>query len=113
MFFELWTENIPPVVKNADGECQSLEFYLHIHFTIYPLRRPTGRHVCISKLFLTIKSIILSILSSNKNQLSPQDNKYNCLFFIKCPLSCAVGHIYILDAAYGFYLVITSLSGFG
>lgn len=50
MFFELWTENIPPGVKDTDGEVQSLEFYLHIYFTIYPLRRHTGRHVCISKL---------------------------------------------------------------
>ncbi|XP_029003860.1 lisH domain-containing protein ARMC9 isoform X2 [Betta splendens] len=44
VFFELWTENIPPGVINTDAECQSLEFYLHIHFTIYPLRRHTGRH---------------------------------------------------------------------
>uniref|UniRef100_A0AAQ6IVA6 LisH domain-containing protein ARMC9 n=1 Tax=Anabas testudineus TaxID=64144 RepID=A0AAQ6IVA6_ANATE len=39
VFFELWMENIPQEVKNTDGEAQSLEFYLHIHFTIYPLRR--------------------------------------------------------------------------
>uniref|UniRef100_A0A7N6AA00 LisH domain-containing protein ARMC9 n=1 Tax=Anabas testudineus TaxID=64144 RepID=A0A7N6AA00_ANATE len=35
----MWMENIPQEVKNTDGEAQSLEFYLHIHFTIYPLRR--------------------------------------------------------------------------
>ncbi|KAL6108083.1 armc9 [Pungitius sinensis] len=44
VFFELWTENIPPEIKDTDTEAQSLEFYLHIHFTIYPLRRHPGRH---------------------------------------------------------------------
>ncbi|XP_067370792.1 lisH domain-containing protein ARMC9 isoform X2 [Channa argus] len=44
VFFELWTENIPLEVINTDAEAQSLEFYLHIHFTIYPLRRHPGRH---------------------------------------------------------------------
>ncbi|XP_065811864.1 lisH domain-containing protein ARMC9 isoform X5 [Labrus bergylta] len=44
VFFELWTENIPSEVKDTDPEAQSLEFYLHIHFTIYPLRRHPGRH---------------------------------------------------------------------
>ncbi|XP_044056316.1 lisH domain-containing protein ARMC9 isoform X2 [Siniperca chuatsi] len=44
VFFELWTDNIPSEVKDADAEAQSLEFYLHIHFTIYPLRRHPGRH---------------------------------------------------------------------
>ncbi|XP_041861320.1 lisH domain-containing protein ARMC9 isoform X2 [Melanotaenia boesemani] len=43
VFFELWTENIPSEVKDVDAEAQSLEFYLHIHFTIYPLRRHPGR----------------------------------------------------------------------
>ncbi|KAL3979033.1 hypothetical protein ACER0C_017583 [Sarotherodon galilaeus] len=43
VFFELWTENIPPRVKDTDAEAQGLEFYLYIHFTIYPLRRhPVG-----------------------------------------------------------------------
>ncbi|XP_051231887.1 lisH domain-containing protein ARMC9 isoform X16 [Dicentrarchus labrax] len=44
VFFELWTDNIPSEVKDTDPEAQSLEFYLHIHFTIYPLRRHPGRH---------------------------------------------------------------------
>uniref|UniRef100_A0A3Q1AGW0 LisH domain-containing protein ARMC9 n=1 Tax=Amphiprion ocellaris TaxID=80972 RepID=A0A3Q1AGW0_AMPOC len=44
VFFELWTENIPSEVKDTDAEALSLEFYLHIHFTIYPLRRHPGRH---------------------------------------------------------------------
>ncbi|KAF1385588.1 hypothetical protein PFLUV_G00109330 [Perca fluviatilis] len=44
VFFELWTENIPSEIKDTDSEAQSLEFYLHIHFTIYPLRRHPDRH---------------------------------------------------------------------
>ncbi|XP_047444171.1 lisH domain-containing protein ARMC9 isoform X2 [Mugil cephalus] len=44
VFFELWEENIPTEVKDEETEAQSLEFYLHIHFTIYPLRRHPGRH---------------------------------------------------------------------
>ncbi|XP_074524604.1 lisH domain-containing protein ARMC9 isoform X2 [Halichoeres trimaculatus] len=44
VFFELWADNIPAEVKDTDAEAQSLEFYLHIHFTIYPLRRHPGRH---------------------------------------------------------------------
>ncbi|KAM7387963.1 hypothetical protein PAMP_024167 [Pampus punctatissimus] len=44
VFFELWAENIPSEVKDTDAEAQGLEFYLHIHFTIYPLRRHPGRH---------------------------------------------------------------------
>ncbi|XP_059197559.1 lisH domain-containing protein ARMC9 [Centropristis striata] len=44
VFFELWTENVPSEIKDTDTEAQSLEFYLHIHFTIYPLRRHPVRH---------------------------------------------------------------------
>ncbi|KAG8003093.1 LisH domain-containing protein ARMC9 [Nibea albiflora] len=44
VFFELWTDNIPSEVKDTDAEAQALEFYLHIHFTIYPLRRHPSRH---------------------------------------------------------------------
>ncbi|XP_034530753.1 lisH domain-containing protein ARMC9 isoform X2 [Notolabrus celidotus] len=44
VFFELWADHIPAEVKDTDVETQSLEFYLHIHFTIYPLRRHPGRH---------------------------------------------------------------------
>ncbi|KAK2835405.1 hypothetical protein Q5P01_015889 [Channa striata] len=44
VFFELWTENVPLEVINTDAEAQSLEFYLQIHFTIYPLRRHPDRH---------------------------------------------------------------------
>uniref|UniRef100_A0A3P9L810 LisH domain-containing protein ARMC9 n=1 Tax=Oryzias latipes TaxID=8090 RepID=A0A3P9L810_ORYLA len=38
VFFELWKENIPSEVKDLDAETQGLEFYLHVHFTIFPLR---------------------------------------------------------------------------
>ncbi|KAM4629219.1 lisH domain-containing protein ARMC9 [Polymixia lowei] len=44
VFFELWTENVPPEVKDTDPQAQRLEFYLHIHFTIYPLKNHPGRH---------------------------------------------------------------------
>ncbi|XP_061594464.1 lisH domain-containing protein ARMC9 isoform X2 [Cololabis saira] len=43
VFFELWTENISSEVKGTEAEAQRLEFYLHIHFTIYPLRRLPDR----------------------------------------------------------------------
>ncbi|XP_041647519.1 lisH domain-containing protein ARMC9 isoform X1 [Cheilinus undulatus] len=44
VFFELWADNIPSEVRDTDAEAQSLEFFLHIHFTIYPLRTHPGRH---------------------------------------------------------------------
>uniref|UniRef100_A0A667WYA6 LisH domain-containing protein ARMC9 n=1 Tax=Myripristis murdjan TaxID=586833 RepID=A0A667WYA6_9TELE len=44
VFFELWTENIPSEVKDTDSQAQRLEFYLHIHFTIHPLRNHPGSH---------------------------------------------------------------------
>ncbi|XP_034035889.1 lisH domain-containing protein ARMC9 isoform X2 [Thalassophryne amazonica] len=43
VFFELWGENISSEVKDTDSEAQKLEFYLHIHFTIYPLKKHLGR----------------------------------------------------------------------
>ncbi|KAM3620610.1 uncharacterized protein V6R79_025915 [Siganus canaliculatus] len=44
VFFELWKDHIPSDIKDTDAEAQSLEFYIHIHFTIYPLRRHPSRH---------------------------------------------------------------------
>ncbi|XP_062251892.1 lisH domain-containing protein ARMC9 isoform X1 [Platichthys flesus] len=44
VFFELWTENIPSEVKDIDAEALRLEFYLNIHFSIYPLRRHPLQH---------------------------------------------------------------------
>ncbi|XP_075878712.1 lisH domain-containing protein ARMC9 isoform X3 [Nelusetta ayraudi] len=43
VFFELWDDNIPAEIKDSDTDAQSLEFYLHIHFTIYPLRSHPAR----------------------------------------------------------------------
>ncbi|XP_032428747.1 lisH domain-containing protein ARMC9 isoform X3 [Xiphophorus hellerii] len=43
VFFDLWAENIPSAVKDSDDEAQNLEFYLHIHFTVYPLRTHPSR----------------------------------------------------------------------
>ncbi|KAM6962455.1 lisH domain-containing protein ARMC9 [Aplochiton taeniatus] len=44
VFFELWTEYVPLDVRDLDPHAQRLEFYLHIHFTIYPLKNLLGRH---------------------------------------------------------------------
>uniref|UniRef100_A0A8C6Q567 LisH domain-containing protein ARMC9 n=1 Tax=Nothobranchius furzeri TaxID=105023 RepID=A0A8C6Q567_NOTFU len=62
VFFELWTENIPSEVKHTDTEAQSLEFYLHIHFSIYPLRRHPNRRERISlfKQYLETRGAALS-----------------------------------------------------
>uniref|UniRef100_A0A3B3THF5 LisH domain-containing protein ARMC9 n=1 Tax=Poecilia latipinna TaxID=48699 RepID=A0A3B3THF5_9TELE len=43
VFFDLWAENIPSAVKDSDDEAQNLEFYLRIHFTVYPLRTHPSR----------------------------------------------------------------------
>ncbi|XP_066565322.1 lisH domain-containing protein ARMC9 isoform X2 [Amia ocellicauda] len=38
VFFELWTEHIPAQIRDFDLLAQKLEFYLHIHFAIFPLK---------------------------------------------------------------------------
>ncbi|XP_028857179.1 lisH domain-containing protein ARMC9 isoform X3 [Denticeps clupeoides] len=38
VFFELWAQHIPADMRESDPVVQKLEFYLHIHFTIYPLK---------------------------------------------------------------------------
>lgn len=45
VFFELWDDNIPAEIRDSDTDAQSLEFYLQIHFTIYPLRGHPARQV--------------------------------------------------------------------
>uniref|UniRef100_A0AAZ3QN26 LisH domain-containing protein ARMC9 n=1 Tax=Oncorhynchus tshawytscha TaxID=74940 RepID=A0AAZ3QN26_ONCTS len=45
VFFELWTEFVPLEVRDCDPHAQKLEFYLHVHFTIFPLKIHLGRHV--------------------------------------------------------------------
>ncbi|XP_019904723.2 lisH domain-containing protein ARMC9 isoform X2 [Esox lucius] len=42
VFFELWEEYIPAEVRDSDPQTQKLEFYLHIHFTIFPLKIHLG-----------------------------------------------------------------------
>ncbi|XP_051980482.1 lisH domain-containing protein ARMC9 isoform X2 [Xyrauchen texanus] len=44
VFFELWAKNIPPEIRDFDQVAQKLEFYLQIHFTIFPLKTPVGNH---------------------------------------------------------------------
>ncbi|TRY85055.1 hypothetical protein DNTS_020231, partial [Danionella cerebrum] len=45
VFSELWAQSIPPEIRDFDPVAQKLEFYLQIHFTIYPLKTPGGGHV--------------------------------------------------------------------
>ncbi|XP_073691939.1 lisH domain-containing protein ARMC9 isoform X4 [Garra rufa] len=44
VFSELWAKTIPPEIRDCDPVAQKLEFYLQIHFTIYPLKSPVGSH---------------------------------------------------------------------
>ncbi|XP_062412218.1 lisH domain-containing protein ARMC9 [Sardina pilchardus] len=43
VFFELWNEHVPVEDRDSHPTAQKLEFYLHIHFTIYPLKHCLGR----------------------------------------------------------------------
>ncbi|KAG8520932.1 LisH domain-containing protein ARMC9, partial [Galemys pyrenaicus] len=43
VFFDLWEEHIPGSIRDRDSFAQKLEFYLHIHFAIYPLKHSVGR----------------------------------------------------------------------
>ncbi|XP_053566281.1 lisH domain-containing protein ARMC9 isoform X2 [Bombina bombina] len=43
VFFGLWEEHIPSETRNGDPMAQKLEFYLHIHFAIFPLKQNIGR----------------------------------------------------------------------
>ncbi|KAK7137337.1 hypothetical protein R3I93_017426 [Phoxinus phoxinus] len=44
VFSELWAKNIPAEIRDCDPVAQKLEFYLQIHFTIFPLKSPVGSH---------------------------------------------------------------------
>nr|XP_055073548.1 lisH domain-containing protein ARMC9 isoform X2 [Misgurnus anguillicaudatus] len=44
VFFELWAKHIPQEMRDFDQVAQKLEFYLKIHFTIFPLKSPVGSH---------------------------------------------------------------------
>ncbi|KAM8953640.1 lisH domain-containing protein ARMC9 isoform 2-T2 [Pelodytes ibericus] len=43
VFFDLWEEHNPAETRNSDPLSQKLEFYLHIHFAIFPLKHSVGR----------------------------------------------------------------------
>ncbi|KAL7855352.1 hypothetical protein SRHO_G00175420 [Serrasalmus rhombeus] len=43
VFSELWAEHVPTDIRDSDPAVQKLEFYLHIHFVIYPLKNSLGR----------------------------------------------------------------------
>lgn len=45
VFFELWTDSVTSEVVDADAETLSLEFDLHIYFTIYPWMRHLATYV--------------------------------------------------------------------
>ncbi|XP_069753165.1 lisH domain-containing protein ARMC9 isoform X2 [Narcine bancroftii] len=42
-FFKLWEQQILPHVRENDQMLYKLEFHLHVHFAIYPLRNAGGR----------------------------------------------------------------------
>ncbi|XP_020827819.1 lisH domain-containing protein ARMC9 isoform X3 [Phascolarctos cinereus] len=42
-FFDLWEEHIPTSVREGETVAQKLEFCLHIHFAIFPLKRISGK----------------------------------------------------------------------
>ncbi|XP_077011527.1 lisH domain-containing protein ARMC9 isoform X1 [Tamandua tetradactyla] len=68
MFFDLWEEHIPVSVRDGDSLARKLEFYLHIHFAIYPLKHSIGRpdkeeldeRISYFKTFLETKGAALS-----------------------------------------------------
>ncbi|MGH0150708.1 UNVERIFIED_CONTAM: hypothetical protein FKN15_061351, partial [Acipenser sinensis] len=43
VFLDLWSEHVPAQVRDCDLLAQKLEFYLHIHFAIYPLKNSLGK----------------------------------------------------------------------
>ncbi|XP_069830561.1 lisH domain-containing protein ARMC9 isoform X2 [Dendropsophus ebraccatus] len=42
-FFEKWNEHVPLETRSNDPLAQKLEFYLHIHFAIFPLKHNEGQ----------------------------------------------------------------------
>ncbi|XP_041095701.1 lisH domain-containing protein ARMC9-like [Polyodon spathula] len=43
VFLDLWAEHVPAQVQDCDLLAQKLEFYLHVHFAIYPLKNSVGK----------------------------------------------------------------------
>uniref|UniRef100_A0AAY4EXF2 LisH domain-containing protein ARMC9 n=1 Tax=Denticeps clupeoides TaxID=299321 RepID=A0AAY4EXF2_9TELE len=65
VFFELWAQHIPADMRESDPVVQKLEFYLHIHFTIYPLKFSANRaefdeRIMLFKNYLETKGAALS-----------------------------------------------------
>jgi len=48
-FWKLWEENVPAEIRNKDQTCQRLEFYIQIHFAVYPIRVRTTQTVSCRK----------------------------------------------------------------
>lgn len=38
MFWKLWDDHVPHDIRTKDYTCQRLEFYVQIHFAVYPIR---------------------------------------------------------------------------
>lgn len=38
MFWKLWEDHVPKDIRTKDYTCQRLEFYIQIHFAVYPIR---------------------------------------------------------------------------
>lgn len=53
-FFETWNEHVPLETRINDPLAQKLEFYLHIHFAIFPLKHNVGRIVSLQSYFTSI-----------------------------------------------------------
>ncbi|XP_077463429.1 lisH domain-containing protein ARMC9 isoform X4 [Stigmatopora argus] len=85
VFFETWTENILSDLHCTDPEVLSLQFYLYIHFTIYPLRSHPGRQVEFAERISNFKKY----LESNGRALSQTTEflPYYALPYVSDPTS--------------------------
>nr|XP_033814066.1 lisH domain-containing protein ARMC9 isoform X2 [Geotrypetes seraphini] len=43
VFFELWEEHVSPGIRDNESVAQKLEFYLNIHFAIFPWKHSVGK----------------------------------------------------------------------
>ncbi|XP_077573873.1 lisH domain-containing protein ARMC9 isoform X2 [Stigmatopora nigra] len=85
VFFEVWTENILSDLHCTDPKALNLEFYLYIHFTIYPLRSHPGRQVEFAERIVHFKKY----LESNGKALSQTTEflPYYALPYVSDPTS--------------------------
>lgn len=70
VFFELWTENVPAHIRDSDPTIQKLEFYLHIHFVIYPLKNSVGKQVHTKYVFVMMAKLDISLNCMLRNLMS-------------------------------------------